>query len=47
MGQQRSLAQYAETPVQHAKVELRVTAAAVRQMPAHKGLALQVAQAVG
>ena len=47
LGQQRSLAQYAETPVQHAKAELRVTAAAVRQMPAHKGLALQVAQAVG
>ena len=33
--------------MEHAKAELRVTAAAVRQMPAHKGLALQVAQAVG
>ena len=35
LGQQRSLAQYAESAVDHAKAELRVTAAAIRQMPAH------------
>ena len=42
-----SLAQYAEPAVDHAKVELRVTAAVIRQMSAHKGLAMQVTQAVG
>ena len=47
LGQQRSLAQYAEPAVDHAKAELRVTVAAIRQMPAHKGLVMQVAQAVG
>ena len=41
-----SLAQYAEPAVDHAKAELRVTAAAIRQMPDHKGSVMQVAQAV-